>query len=470
MIGRGAQREIVPASIELEGPRIVSVDRMDPAIYERSRSVHPGSEGHGVLDLGDHLITPAFVNPHTHLALSFMRCLHVGDARHDNLVEDLFFRYEERLTADDVRAFSRMGAYESLLHGVGLVWDHYYFGKAVAAALSDTGLSGVVAPTLQDLAGPFAAQHEQALDDTAQLDADESLRERGIYAAVGPHATDTVSAGLMGRAVALACERNLPVHLHVAQSLDELTRVRAREGTTPLKMLERVNLLRDAPSAVLAHALFADDSDLALLDPERHLLVACPFAQLQFGFISPIREWAERNLAWSVATDCAASNDSMNLQKELRLVAALPHASVTVSDDYRRFFETGEYAAAKRAWQGRAHAELAFRSQRTPQDLLTRVWELPGSYHPGLRAGAIEAGALGNLIAWDTDAPAFWPESDLPRALSFGDTTSAIHALFVAGRPIGRPGALRESVLGSDAYREARMEATERLSRLLNAR
>lgn len=464
LVGRGNARKIVPASLELEGPLIVSVDPMDAGSYERSRTKDAAGDL-DTIDFGDHLITPAFVNVHTHLALAFLRGAEAS--AQGNLVEDLFFRYEQLLTEADVRAFTRMGAYESLLHGVGCVWDHYYHGRAVADGMLDTGLSGVVAPTLQDLSGPGKAMFEAALWDTESIAQHEDMRARGVFAAVGPHATDTVSTALMQRALDLARVQQLPIHMHVAQSLDELRRVIEREGCTPMAWLDRTGALHDAPSLVLAHALFASAEDLSLLDPARHLLALCPFSQLIFGFTAPVLGWSELGMSWAVATDCAASDDSMNLQKELRLAAALPKAGVSAMASHREFFKHGGLALAERAQRDRDEAHARFAQHAMPSALLERVWELPGAMHPGFRAGMIEAGSLANLIAWDTDHPSFWPETDLLRALAYGDTTQAIHTLIVAGKRIGKVGDLRASVLGSDDYREARLEATERLERLL---
>jgi hypothetical protein len=53
------------------------------------------------------------------------------------------------------------------------------------------------------------------------------------------------------------------------------------------------------------------------------------------------------------------------------------------------------------------------------------------------------------------------------RALAFGDTAGAVHAMFVGGREIGRAGDFHASVLESADYLAARAEATERLEKLL---
>ncbi len=70
-------------------------------------------------DFGDRLLTPAFVNAHTHLALGFLRGAAPPEALRGNMVREFYFGIERNLEPEDVAAFTRMGAYESLLVGRG---------------------------------------------------------------------------------------------------------------------------------------------------------------------------------------------------------------------------------------------------------------------------------------------------------------------------------------------------------------
>lgn len=448
---------ITPAEVSISDGKIVGVERLESSRAPRAPE--------GLLDLGELLLTPAFVNAHTHLPLAFLRG--VDGARFQrNLVEDLYFHFESKLSPEDVRAFARMGAYESLLSGVATVWDHYYGETSLAEALVDTGLCGVVSPTLQDLAGPGKDTHERALAATLEIAGSTRFRDAGVFAALGPHATDTVSPALLRAAAALAGKHDLPIHMHLAQSVDELRRVLDREGCSPLELLEREGVL--AQRLVLAHAIFCSRADLGRLESARHCLVFCPSSQLQFGLPADVTVWNELDLRWAVATDCASSNDSMGLQKELRLCLGAGTYRSTGSAAYRRFLANGELTDAETCWQERLASVAQEREHTTSDALLSRVFEVPGSLHPGFRTGIIEVGALANLIAWNTDHPTFWPATDLVRALAVGDTIQAIHTLLVRGEPVGEVGNVH-AVLATDAYRDARTEADQRLAALLGS-
>ena len=338
---------VAPAAIEIDGSTIAAIH--PGAVHDREALGAAPGAWH---DAGDKLITPAFVNGHTHLALGFLRGADMEDACRSNMVEEFFFRIETQMSLDDIRAFARMGAYESLLSGVGFVWDHYYAGRVVAEAIAEVGLAGVVAPTLQDLAGPGVEHWEAQLEATCSIDDDPALAAAGVFAAVGPHATDTVSEKLWVRSAELAAERELPIHAHLAQSPEEFTRAAERHGCSPVEWLDRIGVLA-GPPCTFAHGIFASRADLGQLAPARHTLVFCPYSQLVFGFPARAALWTELGLSWVVGTDCASNNDSMNVQKELRLTAGLGTVGVAYTPAYEMFLESGSADAVERVWRVR---------------------------------------------------------------------------------------------------------------------
>jgi cytosine/adenosine deaminase-related metal-dependent hydrolase len=235
----------------------------------------------------------------------------------------------------------------------------------------------------------------------------------------------------------------------------------------PAHWLMTFGALEGLPAAVFAHALYVSRPELAAFDRERDCLVFCPCSQLVFGFPADPMVWAEAGLRWAIATDCSPSNDSMNLQKELRHVAGLRTAGVTWSEVYREFLDgSGAEAGARGVWQQRGRLfELAAAIAR-PEALLARVWSVPGELHPALTAGVLEPDAIASFVVWNPDHPSMWPEGGLD-ALAMGDTTQAIHAMFVAGREVGQAGEFHRSLVESDAYRGTVDDATRARRRLL---
>ena len=191
--------------------------------------VVPGLALEGAERLGHRIVAPAFVNGHTHLSRCALRGLVGQSQMSGTVVEEVYFGLETSLTREDVLAFARVGAWECLLSGTGAVVDHDDCADAGAEALVDVGLCGVVAPTFQDLSGP-GSDGGRPRSDHVGIAADGGLRDAGVHAAFGPHATDTVSAGL-------DTDRSFPgtawvAHsAHLSQSFEELERlVNASDG------------------------------------------------------------------------------------------------------------------------------------------------------------------------------------------------------------------------------------------------
>ncbi len=451
-----------PAAVSIEGARITSVTSLGGALDSA-----PPEEGVIVRDFGERVLAPAFVNAHTHLAMCAFRGITTALARRGNVVTDVFFRLESLLTSEDVRAFTRLGAYECLLSGTAEVWDHYYFGEEVAAALADVGLSGVVAPTLQDSGGPGRARWESELLATERIAADAGLRERGIFAALGPHATDTVSRELFGVVRDAALRLGLPVHLHVAQSFEEVQSAREREQASPFELLARWGVL-DAPRVLLAHGVFASRGDLELLDAERHFVAVCPYSQVQFAFPSPVEELSSAGVPWVVGTDCVASNDSMSLAKELALLGGLASLRAGSSRAAAEHAARGTLETARALNDERKRRLELWERETGPEVLLQRAWGACGRLGQGRGGGVIAPGALAHLVVYEPSHPCFWPGDDALRALAYADAAPAIHALMVSGRFVGRSGDFHASLVESDEYRDARREAEARRTALLS--
>ena len=465
--------ETVPAFLEITGNTITQIRRLEPADYAvelaKLKGQSPGNAGVAsfpVQDLGHLIVAPAWVNAHTHLAMNFFRGLAIETQVGGNVVEDLFFGLESHLTPADVQAFSKIGAYECLLSGTGLVWDHYYHADAAAAGIAETGLCAVMAPTLQDLSGPGSSLWEKHLDQTHVIANNSAYKSAGIYAALGPHATDTVSPNLWKKIIDTAKAQNLPVHAHVAQSPEEYQRSMQRYGVSPTAFLQSTGLLTENLKCTLVHNIYSSKSDFELLHPQHHTLVFCPSSQLVFHFPADVLFWQNMNANWCVATDCAASNDTMNVQRELTFVAGAASAALTYSKSYQTFLADGKTEKMVATNAQRVSQQSQQTSFSDSSFALSKVWKTPGRMHPQFKAGALEQGALANIAVWNPDHPNLWPAHSVLRSLALSDCSPALHNLMCAGKWVGTSGDFQNSIVNSKEYGDALHEAKARLAEL----
>ena len=466
--------------IRVEDGVIAAIDHWDGS----DESIRNHKTPHVRYTCGPWLLTPGLVNAHTHLALNALRGGAPPAIAKRNMVEDFFFAVETHLQPGDVEAFARMGAYESLLSGVTTVWDHYYNADEVARACKEVGIGAVIAPTVQDLAGPGKASTAEALALTAALDEDSTLKAAGIVPAVGVHATDTVSESLWQRAFEFAEKRNLPLHAHLAQSLEEFRFTHNTYGQSPVEFLATRSLLSER--CVFAHAIFATQKDLRALEKANAKLVHCPHSQLVFAFPARADIWAQEGLDYALATDCAASNDSMNVLKEARWLSRRAGELTSASQAYADFLQhdllqredettPSQTEGAAACWSERSRLQSAFEPEFA--SLMRRVSTLPGSWHPQLTVGTIAVGARADFALWNTEHPAFWPGQ--AENLIHSDVLGALHCVLRGGVPLFmqksrndalidlcREPSILSTLIHQDDYRQAAHEAERRRQQL----
>lgn len=451
-----------PIGVGLSGARILGVMEA-----EELRSGRTGQEarrrGARIIDVGVKPIVPAFVNGHTHLALAPLRGVASLARRTTNVVTETFFRFEKHLSSADVRVFSRLAAFECALMGVGQVWDHYYFGEQVAEALCEVGLGGVVAPTLQDLSGPFSARSAEELLATLRIHSSDRLRDVGILAALGPHASDTVSDELLEKVAEIARQSNLPVHLHLAQAVEEVEsgRERFERGLSEVVL----DHLRGA-KVVLAHGLYLSDAEVSALAALGSVLAYCPYSQLQFGFLGPLSAWLRGGGGWVLGTDCVASNDALDVQRELALAGGEAALRTSFCVERSAFAASGDVGLAKELERRRIILTESH-DVGEPDRLLDALFGFHLEALTGVPSG-ICRGAFAHLLVLDPDHPALYPGDDLARTLAYGATSGAISFSVMAGAVRGASDGLRKALLDTELYRETLTEARRRRAELLS--
>ena len=358
-----------------------------------------------------------------------------------------------------------MGAYECLANGIGFVWDHYYHGNAIANALLDSKLSGAVAPTLQDLSGPFKDFSEKHWQETLKIDSNSKFKQSGIFSVFGPHATNTVSQNLWFRIKEASNDLNLPIHCHLAQSIEEYEFTQEHYSKSPVHFLKEIGILDDIPHALLVHNILFNEDDFLQINKVKNTLCFCPFSQTIFAFQANVNQWQKHQLNWVIGTDCVASNDSMNIQKELRMLSSFPIQELSFSSDYKRSFSRDKNIEPlknkrKEIWEDT-------KEFRDHNFLLKKIWSLPSTMHPQTKVGVIEPNHLANLVVWDHEHPCLWPFSS-SRSFAFTDSTQAILNMMVAGKWVGDFSEYQNSLKEQSLYKHALSESKKRLTKILN--
>ena len=287
----------------------------------------PGVEapaGALVLDGSDRLLIPPLVNGHTHGAMTLFRG-RGGGLPLMRWLEEVIWPVEKRLEPEDVYWGTRLACLEMARNGVSTFWDMYWHGPEAARAVADSGLRAVVGPAVLSLPGEDEAG---ANDDLAgDLDRVESFGPR-VRAAVAPHAIYTVSTTRLEELGELARERNLPIHIHLSETGQEVEDCLGEHGVRPAHYLDRLGLL--GPDTLLAHGVWLDRDELELVAARGSTVVTNPVAnqKLTVGRTFPWVEAREAGVKVGLGTDGPGSNDSLDPLADLKVFAlAQPEAT-----------------------------------------------------------------------------------------------------------------------------------------------
>jgi 5-methylthioadenosine/S-adenosylhomocysteine deaminase len=159
------------------------------------------------------------------------------------------------------------------------------------------------------------------------LAARDALRDDGLVSfTVAPHAPYTVSDATLRRVAMLAEELDLPVHMHVHETAEEVGDAVAQSGMRPLARLERLGLVTERLIAV--HAVHLNDAEVALLAARGASVVHCPASNLKLSSgIARTARLAAAGVNLAYGTDGAASNNRLDVLDEMRLAALLAKGS-----------------------------------------------------------------------------------------------------------------------------------------------
>jgi 5-methylthioadenosine/S-adenosylhomocysteine deaminase len=142
---------------------------------------------------------------------------------------------------------------------------------------------------------------------------------------LAPHAPYTVSDATFGKIARLAGEVEVPVHIHLHETADEIARSLAEHGVRPLARLQRLGLL--GPGLIAVHAVHLNDVEIALLAKHGASVAHCPSSNLKLasGF-APVARMAAAGINVAIGTDGSASNNRLDMFEEMRLAALLAKA------------------------------------------------------------------------------------------------------------------------------------------------
>jgi 5-methylthioadenosine/S-adenosylhomocysteine deaminase len=273
------------------------------------------------ISLDHHVLMPGLVNLHCHAAMTLLRGLADDTPLMTWLQEHIWPAEAKHVSADFVHDGTLLACAEMLRGGITCFNDMYFFPEAAGRAIASSGIRGVIGLALLEFPTTYANDADDYLAKGLSA-RDALLGNPLLHFTLAPHAPYTVSDHSFERVATLADELDLPVHVHIHETLAEIDESLAQYGMRPLERLHRLGLV--TPNLIAVHAVHLEPTEIALLAAKGVSVAHCPSSNLKLGSgIAPVRAMLNKGVNIGLGTDGAASNNRLDLFGELRLAALL---------------------------------------------------------------------------------------------------------------------------------------------------
>ncbi len=278
-------------------------------------------ESDRTVELPGHALIPGLINAHTHAAMTLMRGL-ADDLPLMTWLHAHIWPAEQRWVDEGfVADGSRLAVLEQLRGGVTCFNDMYFYPEVTAQVAAEAGMRAVIGMILVDFPTGYADGPDVYLAKGLALH-DRYRDHPLIRTAFAPHSPYAVSDGPMGRVRALSDELEVPVHIHLHETRDEVIQSLRDYGQRPLSRLDGLGLV--GPSLMAVHMTQLEDAEIARIAEASAHVVHCPESNLKLasGFC-PVARLLAAGVNVALGTDGAASNNDLNLLGEIRTAALL---------------------------------------------------------------------------------------------------------------------------------------------------
>lgn len=376
--------------VRIDGGRFADIGAGCGDGHQIDRVIHGG---------GRLAIVPAFYNGHTHAAMTLLRG-YAEDLELGTWLTDHIWPAEASMTAADIYAGTRLAILEMIKSGTVYFNDMYWEPAAAAHATVDMGVRADIG--LLHISGPDGRPNARAEAGNVELlELEPSLPDR-ISVSHAPHSPYATSAEQLAWIAADSATSGRRIHIHAAETADEVRDCIAIRGMTPIGYLDSLGLV--TPRTVLAHCVHLTPEDRSIIAQRGAVIAHMAVSNLKLcsGFFEHARA-LDAGCRVILGTDGAASNNGLSMLGEMKTAALLAKS------------QAGTPLA------GRDHAMLAAATHESAAAF-------------GIDAGVIEPGRLADALLVDLDHCAMVGDYSLDANLVYAADSSVIDTVICDGR------------------------------------
>ena len=393
----GQRRLIENGAVVIDGGRIAAVDTQDAitAQWDARKRV----------DRPDALLTPGFVNAHTHAAMALFRGI-ADDVPLDTWLNQHIWPLEaQHVTPDFVRDGTRLAMAEMLRGGITCFNDMYFFPDVVAEAVIEARMRASIGLIVIDFPTVWADDPDGYLKKAVAV-YDSHARHPLVSFQFAPHSPYAVSEETLARVRVQADQLDIGVHTHLHETAAEVANHVADRDERPFSQLDRQGFVNQ--TLLAAHMVHIDEDEIARAGASGMSVVHCPESNLKLASgMAPVTALVEAGVNVALGTDGAASNNDLCLIGEMRTAALLAKA------------ESGN-------------------ARSLPAETVLEMATINGARALGIDAdtGSLEPGKWADITCIALDRPHTTPCPDPLSTLVYAAGNGDVSDVWVAGRAV----------------------------------
>ncbi|MBG9794927.1 N-ethylammeline chlorohydrolase [Paenibacillus dendritiformis] len=272
-----------------------------------------------VIDGAGMVAMPGLINAHQHTPMSLLRGFS-DDLKLMDWLERKMLPAEANMTPEDIYWGAKLSMAEMIKSGTTAFADMYIHMDEIAAAVDEAGMRASLSRGMVFLQDDGGQRLTEALGLIERWNGKADGR---ITTMLAPHAPYTCPPEPLKRIVRLAEEMRLPIHIHLAETTEEVKSIREKYNETPAQYLYNIGLF-ERTHVLLAHGVHMTRGDIGLLRGMRGGVAHNPVSNLKLGCgIAPVADMMNQGIAVGLGTDGAGSAATVDMFEEIKAAAWL---------------------------------------------------------------------------------------------------------------------------------------------------
>lgn len=268
-----------------------------------------------IIDCSNKIILPGLINMHTHIGMHSLRGI-CDDEELPKWLEKVVTA-EKKFSPKQIQENAEAACREMLLSGTTTFVEMYTPLEPVLAGVQQYQIRAILCPVIFGFLGDVKTQLESAKKLIGQFSS--SLITIGL----GAHSIYTCNKETLIAIKEYAKTKKLLTPIHIAETRKERFDCFDKHKKLPVEYLAEIGYLDQR--TLLVHSIWLTKGEVRVIAQHGAAVAHCPVSNMKLssGGVTPLMEMFEDGVVVGLGTDSVASNNTMDMFKEMMICGLL---------------------------------------------------------------------------------------------------------------------------------------------------